>query len=57
MKPIFKVGDTISSINFRQGLEKVTVIRITKDKYYCRILNGVAILPINVQSQYKKIIE
>ena len=42
----FKVGDTIGAIIPRAGLDECTVIKIENDKYYCKIMNGIVILPI-----------
>jgi hypothetical protein len=52
----FKVGDIICAKIPRTGFEKGTVERVQDGKYYCKIMNGTAILPIETTDKiYKKL--
>lgn len=54
-KPVtkFSIGDTITSIYQGRGVPKATIIGF-QDKYYkCKIMNGIALIPISAEINYK----
>ena len=53
MKTKFKKGQTIGAITRGLGLEEATITRVDDKYYYCRIVNGTAMIPIVAEINYK----
>lgn len=50
----FNPGDIITAKYVNRGLEKATIVRKQNGNYYCSILNGTAVIPIQaVDETYK----
>ena len=44
---VYKPGDVITPIDKSQSLylDKLTIVRVDSKNYYCKIINGIAIIP------------
>ena len=51
--PKFQVGQTIGTIYPKQGFEKAKIMRIQGNSYYCKIMCGIAFIPIASEDNYK----
>ena len=51
--PKFQVGQTIGNIYPKQGFEKAKIMRIQGNSYYCKIMCGIAFIPIASEDNYK----
>lgn len=51
--PIFNIGDIITSIQPNNGYENALVTDIKNNSYHLKIVNGIAIIPIQAQINYK----
>ena len=52
-KPKFKAGDTITAIQQNNGLAEATILRVEKDHYYCKIINGWSTVPFSSEYRYR----
>ena len=53
LMPKFQVGQTIGTIYPKQGFEKAKIMRIQGNSYYCKIMCGIAFIPIASEDNYK----
>ena len=50
----FKVGDTITHLQYVPGFDNITIFRIDKKFYHCEITNGTVTIPIHtVETNYE----
>ena len=49
----FNIGDTITSIYQGRGIPKATIIGFQGKYYKCKIMNGIALIPISAEINYK----
>lgn len=51
----FHPGDHIEAIEQYKGFERATVLSIKNGKYHLKIMNGIAIIPISAEVNYRKV--
>ena len=52
----YKVGDSLTHLMDFPGFEKITIYKVDKEKYYCKIINGKVDIPIStVDNTYELI--
>jgi hypothetical protein len=51
----FKKGDTIGAITKGRGLSEALIQRVDEKYYYCKVVNGTAMIPIVAEENYQKV--
>jgi len=52
-KTKFKQGDNIKVKEVFKGVSEATVLALLKEGYYCKIMNGTAIIPYCAECNYE----